>query len=145
MLILNTRRKGNNPCKCWQKTSKGVLKIEEILINNNISFVKEYTFDDCLSPLGNLMKFDFYVNNQYLIEYDGEQHFIPTSFYSIDQNIKEERFKKQQEYDQIKTKYCLDNNIPLIRIPYTKYNTLNLEDLVLETSKYLMKQGEIEK
>ena len=94
ILISNTRRRGNNPCGCWQKTSKGVLKIEEILINNNISFIREYTFNDCLSPLGNLMKFDFYVENKYLIEYDGEQHFIPTSFYSINQDIKKERFKK---------------------------------------------------
>lgn len=146
MLISNTRRKGNNPCECWKKTSKGVLKIEEILINNGISFVREYSFDNCLSPLGNLMKFDFYIENKYLIEYDGEQHFIPTSFYSIDQNIKEKRFKKQQEYDQIKTNYCLKNDIPLIRIPYTKYESLSLEDLILKTSKYQIKKiGEIEK
>ena len=92
------------------------------------------------------MKFDFYVENKYLIEYDGEQHFIPTSFYSTDQDIKKERFKKQQEYDQIKTNYCLKNNIPLIRIPYTKYESLSLEDLGLETSKYqIKKMGEIEK
>ena len=30
--------------------------------------------------------------------------------------------------------WCKKNNIPLIRIPYTKLNNLKLEDLLLDTS-----------
>lgn len=29
-----------------------------------------------------------------------------------------EHMKRTQKHDQIKTQYCKDNNIPLIRIPY---------------------------
>ena len=32
--------------------------------------------------------------------------------------------------------WCKDNNIPLIRIPYTHYKELKIEDLLLETSKF---------
>ena len=82
------------------------------------------------------MKFDFYVNNAYLIEYDGEQHFIPSSFGGSLSG--KERLKIQKEYDNIKNKWCKDNNIPLIRIPYTHYNDLKLEDLLLETSQFII-------
>ena len=43
----------------------------------------------------------------------------------------EEQLKAQQERDMIKTQWCKEHNIPLIRIPYTKYETLCIEDLLL--------------
>lgn len=135
-LVSDTRRKGNNPCDCWRKTSKGVLKIKEILTKNNIKYETEKTFDTCLSPKNNLLKFDFYVNNNYLIEYDGEQHFFPNNFGS--QQSDEERLTLQKEYDKIKNDWCKEHNIILIRIPYTKYNDLSLKDLQIETSNYVI-------
>jgi hypothetical protein len=83
-------------------------------------------------------KFDFYVNNKYLIEYDGEQHFAPCRFGSIPQEEAEQRFKKQQEYDKLKNQWCKEHKIPLIRIPYTHYNDLCLKDLLLNTSSYII-------
>ncbi len=135
-LISEKRRKGNNPCDCWRQLSKGVLKIEQLLKNYHIPFNQEQSFESCKSPKNNLMKFDFYVNNAYLIEYDGEQHFIPSSFGGSLSG--KERLKIQKEYDNIKNKWCKDNNIPLIRIPYTHYNDLKLEDLLLETSQFII-------
>jgi len=38
----------------------------------------------------------------------------------------------------IKNTYCKEHNIPLIRIPYTHYNDLCIEDLLLETSNYII-------
>ncbi len=135
-LISDKRRRGNNPCDCWKQLSKGVLKIEQLLKNNHISFNQEQTFKSCKSPKNNLMKFDFFIENKYLIEYDGEQHFKPNSFGGTISG--QERLKIQKEYDIIKNKWCKDNNIPLIRIPYTHYNDLKLEDLLLETSKFII-------
>jgi hypothetical protein len=37
----------------------------------------------------------------------------------------EERLKKQQEHDRRKDKYCLDNNIKLIRIPFWDFDNLD--------------------
>lgn len=144
MLVSETRRKGNNPCKCWQKTSKGVKKIEHLLEEAKYLYEQEYKFSNCLSPKGNPMKFDFWVNNSYLIEYDGEQHFLETEWYGNNCSDSQERLVEQKLYDSIKNKWCKENKIPLIRIPYTHYQDLTIEDLIPETSKFLVKGEEDE-
>lgn len=132
-IISQKRPKGNNPCSCWKKESKGVSLIKILLEKNNISYETEKTFLDCRSPKGNLMKFDFYIENKYLIEFDGEQHFLPEKFnYSIDG---EKKLNCQKEYDEIKNKWCKEKNIILIRIPYTHLKDLKIEDL-MENSKF---------
>ena len=140
-LSSETRRRGNNPCDCWKKISKGELSIISLLVNNKIKFTQQQTFPTCLSPLGKLLKFDFFIENKYLIEFDGEQHFIPHAFGSGVLSG-EEKLKLTQEYDKIKNKWCLENNIPLIRIPYTQYQNLNIKDLLLETSNFIIKGEE---
>ena len=132
------RQKRVLSCGCIKsKTEKfisNLLKINEIL------FVQQYTFDDLVSENNKKLRFDFGIikNNRlsYLIEYDGEQHF--------EKNIQitgwntRENFEKIQKRDLLKNKYCLDNNIPLIRIPYTHKENIVIEDLLLETSKFVM-------
>ena len=63
-----------------------------------------------------------------MIEYDGIQHFIQGN----GKFDNAEKFALTQKHDAIKTQWCKDNNIPLIRIPYTKYETLCIEDLILD-------------
>ena len=116
-------------CGCLQ--SQGELKIRKILEDNNIPFQQQYSFDDCRDK--NPLPFDFYVDNKYLIEYDGIHHFFATNGWNtID------RVKATQIHDKIKNKYCLKNNIPLIRIPYTHYGNICLNDLSLSTSNFLI-------
>ena len=43
-----------------------------------------------------------------------------------------EKFKSQQYRDKIKTEYCKNNNIKLIRIPYTDFD--NIEKIL---NKYI--------
>jgi len=63
--------------------------------------------------------FDFYLPNLNMcIEYDGIQHFKSVDFFGGD-----EEFKKRKLHDNIKTQYCKDVNIILLRISY-KENTL---------------------
>ena len=121
-------------CGC-QTRSRGEVKIYEILTENNIPFTTEQTFTSCcFADTGALARFDFFVNNKYLIEYDGEQHFISrNSGWNT-----EEGLKKIQERDNFKNQWCKENNIPLIRIPYTHLNLLTIEDLKLETSHYII-------
>ena len=69
------------------------------------------------------LSFDFYLPElNAVIEYDGEQHFEP-----IKGRGGEEKFKKIQIYDEIKNKYCKDNGIKMIRIPYT----IKFDDILL--------------
>ena len=103
-------------CKCL---SKGENKISKILNKNNINFIKEHSFEDCKNI--KRLPFDFYLpDGNICIEYDGIQHFRPVDFFGG-----EEYFKERQKIDDIKTKYCDDNNIYLIRIPYTEYGNID--------------------
>ena len=48
-----------------------------------------------------------------VIEFDGIQHFKPVKLFGG-----EKEFEKTKIKDEIKSRYCLDNNINLIRISY---------------------------
>lgn len=111
-------------CGC-RKNSKGEEKIMNILNENNIKYIKEF-HPESLSFKG---RFDFYLPDyNIIIEYDGVQHFkLGNGLYD-----NKEKFKQTQEHDKIKTQWCKDNNITLIRIPYTKYETLCIQDLILD-------------
>ena len=126
-----------NSCGKCSKISQGELKIEQILKENNISFEREKNFKNFKYDNGATPRFDFYVtynNINYLIEYDGEQHF---TWNGRGWNT-EDYFNKIVEYDKIKNNYCKENNIPLIRIPYTHLNDITLKDLLLETSNFII-------
>ncbi len=56
-----------------------------------------------------------------LVEYDGEQHFRPVRFGGMSQERADQAFEIVKVNDAIKTKYCIDNNIRLLRIKYTDY------------------------
>lgn len=110
-------------CGC-SRLSHGEIKISTILKEYNIPFEMEKTFKTCINPkTKRLLRFDFYVNNQYLIEFDGIQHFIQSKYWGP--------LEDTQYRDNIKNQWCKENNIPLIRIPYTKLNTLTIDDLLL--------------
>ncbi len=120
-------------CGC-SHFSKGEEKIKEILLKNNISFETEKIFYTCKTSENNYGRFDFYINNKYCIEFDGEQHFkLVNNGWN-----NPEKLAKTKERDEIKNQWCKDNNIPLIRIPYTHLNNLCLEDLLLETSQFIV-------
>ena len=120
-----------NSCGCL--TSRGEMIITNILQRHDIIHEVQKTFETCrFIDTNSKARFDFFVNNTYLIEFDGSQHFYANG---TDWNT-EEKLQKTQEHDDYKNQWCKDNNIPLIRIPYTKLNTLCIEDLLLETTKF---------
>lgn len=100
------------------KSSKGELKIKNFLNKNNIRFVPQKTFNDC--QYKRRLPFDFYIPILNLcIEYDGKQHFIPTSF-----GASRNEFNQIKIRDSIKDYYCDLHNINLIRIPYYEFNNI---------------------
>lgn len=121
-------------CGCVYKKSNGEDKIKNILKTNNIIYETQKMFDDCRFLESNRRAmFDFYVDNSYIIEYDGNLHFIE-GIKSGWNNM--EHYLSTKSHDEFKNEYCRLKNIPLIRIPYTRYDELCLEDLLLETSKF---------
>lgn len=92
--------------------SKGEKSIRQWLIDNNIEFIAQKTFDDCKDKA--LLPFDFYLTKyNYIIEYDGEQHYKPIEYFGG-----EKAFLTRIKHDEIKNDYCKDNGISLLRIPY---------------------------
>lgn len=136
--------KSGNTQSCGCSKSKGELAISNLLLINNIPFETQKKFDTCRFKENNyLASFDFFVNNQYIIEYDGEQHFYYNNN-SGSWNTKE-HFMKVQEHDIFKNNWCKKNNIPIIRIPYTHLKDLCIEDLLLETSNFVLAERIIPK
>ena len=114
-------------CGCKFK-SKGESLIEIILKELKVDYIPQYRFETCknIKPL----PFDFYLPNYNIcIEYQGEQHYHPITFWGG-----EKGFEKRQKLDKIKSDFCKNNNIKLMCLPYTLsdnelknilYNALN--------------------
>ena len=127
-------------CGCIS-SSAGEEKIVKLLNQNKILFEKEKIFSDLKNI--NPLRFDFYIiNENYLIEFDGLQHYEVQKFGNISEEEALQKFKELQKRDKIKNEYCLKNQIPLIRIPYWKYDSLELNDLLLETSSFIIEEDE---
>lgn len=95
-------------------SSIGEEKIKHYLINKGIKFEVQKIFKDCRNK--NPLKYDFYLPEYNVcIEYDGEQHFKSVKYFGGD-----EAFAIRKENDKIKTDYCLENNIFLLRIRYNE-------------------------
>lgn len=118
---VDLQRGHTKSCGCVK--SYGERLVQEILQKLNIKYKKEYIFNDCINPKTNQkLRFDFYLPGYNVcIEYDGEQHF---KYSNTGWNTKE-NFEKVKYRDNLKNKYCKENNIKLIRIPYTDENKIN--------------------
>ena len=68
----NLRNGHTQSCGC-DRRSHGEILIAKILNENNIIFEQEKSMFKYSNNTN--AKFDFFVNNKYLIEYDGETHY----------------------------------------------------------------------
>lgn len=107
--------RGDRCPKCARNNSesKNSVLIKNYLDEKAIPYEIEYKFDD--KTIQN-KPFDFLITvngENLLLEYDGKQHFKKSFGESQDE------FEKQLESDIIKDKFCMENNIKLVRIPYT--------------------------
>ena len=109
------------------RASRGEIKIEEILKEKGIVFEEEYSFPDLVSTSGYPLRFDFAVfddegNLDFLIEYQGIQHYEAKSKFGGYTGL-----RKQQYNDMQKRVYCKEHNIILIAIPYTDEGRLTYD------------------
>lgn len=115
---------------CGHERSKGEQKIRSILLSENINFVQEKCFKDCINQKTNgQLRFDFYLPDyNCCIEYDGIQHFKDVGW-------KEEHLEDTQHRDKIKNQYCNEHNITLIRIPYSDYSIIDSNYILTRIEK----------
>lgn len=119
--------------RCSKKQSQSSYDTEQICIKYNFNYKLEYLFDNCKNK--RRLPFDCAILDslnevKILIELDGKQHFEPVRFNGMQDEIALETYKYTKNNDKIKDKYCIDNKIPLLRIPYWAFN--NIEDILLE-------------
>jgi len=105
-------------CTLCKTKSRGEVKIKNFLLENNIDFIREKTFDGCTN--NKKLRFDFYLPEfNTLIEYDGKQHFKSIPYFGG-----EKTYVNSKKSDTIKNEYCITNSIELIRIPYTQLKNI---------------------
>lgn len=126
-------KRGQGCIYCSSKMSKPEKRVDKYLESiGNLDYKYQHKFID--TEIFKL-SFDFQINmgydNQLLIEYDGQQHFQAVRFNNMSKPVSETSFKEGIVRDKIKNQYCIDNNIPLIRIPYWKFDSI---EIILESA-----------
>lgn len=120
-------------CKKCTKIQSNLEKIiKSELDNYNIKYVEQKRFNNCRSNITNYMlPFDFYLENyNTIIEVDGEGHYKPVNFNGISKEKSKQTYERTIYNDKIKNKFCKDNNIKLIRIPYTEIKNNNYKNII---------------
>ena len=116
---------GKTSCGKCNYHSRGEWVISTALTELGIDFIPQKTFDTCkdIRPL----PFDFYLpDSDCCIEYDGISHYCynPHGSWNTPESV-----EKTQKHDKIKTEWCAQNNIQLIRIPYWDLEKINADYL----------------
>jgi very-short-patch-repair endonuclease len=102
--------------------SNGENKIINYLIEKNINYEHQKIFDNC--KYVKKLRFDFFISEKnIIIEFDGQQHFKPIKIFGG-----YDEYRKNLIKDEIKNKYCAEENIKLIRIPFTDID--NIEQIL---------------
>ena len=124
--VIGTSLTSKNTQSCGCIKSIGEANIKLLLEKNNINFISQYS----ITINDKKYFYDFAIvdsskNLIRLIEFDGIQHFGRISgWFTVD------RKTNLQISDMIKNNYALNNNIPLVRIPYTERDNIAL-DMIL--------------
>lgn len=126
-------------CPICNKYSKGERYFREKLIELNIDFKEQYSFDDLRGKKKPLL-FDFALFSngilKCLIEYNGLQHYKPVKIWGGSQ-----KFNVQQEYDTLKSEYCKAHNIKLFVIYHNYINPSlihkEIEEILKECNYYV--------
>ena len=114
----------NNESRCpyCRPISKGETYIRNFILQHNIYFEEQKILNNCKNK--DYLPFDFYIPSlNLLIEYDGKQHYKYGCFGGDLLDLMNIKYR-----DNIKTNYCQQNNIKLIRIPYWDYD--NVEEIL---------------
>lgn len=117
------------------RSSRGEIKIYEILTQAGLNFKEEYSIAGLNSSNGRALRFDFAVfdddnNLDFLIEYQGRQHYEASEKFGGKKGL-----YQQQYNDNKKRRYCAIHDITLIEIPYLEENLITY-DYIMEKAGY---------
>ena len=117
------------------KSSRGEIKIHEILEMAGLPFEEEYSFPDLVSSSGRVLRFDFAVFDDngdidFLIEYNGIQHYEAKSKFGGAKGLYQQKYN-----DKMKRDYCQKHNIKLVIIPYWEEQFVDY-DYIMKAAGY---------
>jgi len=109
------------------RASRGEIKIQDILEEAGLNYKMEVSFDGLNSPNGRPLRFDFAVfddddNLDFLIEYQGRQHYEASGKFGGKKGLYQQQFN-----DAKKRRFCQLHDIKLIEIPYTDENLIDYD------------------
>lgn len=108
-------------------SSKGEKRIHAVLAEHGVPFSEEYEFADLISTSGRHLRFDFAVFDDdgsldFLIEYQGRQHYESVKHFGGDKAIQRQKYN-----DSVKRAYCVKKHINLVTIPYWDEDKITYE------------------
>ena len=116
-------------------SSRGEIRIHEILEEAGLNFKMEYIFPDLRSENGRPLRFDFVIFDDdglidFIIEYQGRQHYEASSKFGGKRGL-----YQQQHNDNKKRRFCALRDLNLIEIPYTDENLISY-DYIMHKAGY---------
>ena len=117
------------------RASRGEIKIYEILTEAGLHFKEEYSIVGLNSSNGRPLRFDFAIfdddgNLDFLIEYQGRQHYEASQKFGGKKGLYQQQFN-----DNKKRRFCALHDITLIEVPYTEENLITY-DYIMEKAGY---------
>lgn len=117
------------------KASRGEICIYEILKDSGLHFEEEFSFPNLMSSNGKPLRFDFAVFDDdgkidFLIEYQGRQHYEASSKFGGKKGL-----YRQQFNDNKKRRFCALQGYKLIEIPYFEENLISY-DYIMKKAGY---------
>ena len=113
-------------------SSTGEAYVRYVLDKLSLDYQEQVSFDN-LKHISRLT-YDFYIpSTRTLIEYQGIQHYKPTSFGSVSEDVKLKNFGKQQLHDRLKRDFAKSNDMKLVEVPYTDDTLIKVENTLLST------------
>jgi len=114
-----------------RRISKGEKEIAQYFDRNNINYVREKTFIDCINSSGNFLRYDFFLEQfNLLIEYQGQHHEKPVNKYRRAKIV----HLKTIDHDKIKEEFAKSHKINLFKINYSEFKKIDfiLDNLLVE-------------
>ena len=117
------------------KSSRGEIKICDILDAAGLNYQEEYIFPDLVSSSGRPLRFDFCVFDDegdidFLIEFQGIQHYEAKSKFGGAKGLYQQKYNDTQ-----KRQYCAIHGYTLVTIPYWDEQIMDY-DYIMKAAGY---------
>ena len=134
MIIPSKFTYGGRRCMfCSSRTSKPERTICNKLDEIGIEYIHQKRFDDLRGKKRRQLSYDFYIPSlNMLLEYNGEQHYMPVRFDGMTEEKAKDKFIQQIEKDKQKEEYAKSHNYNFVII---KYDVESIEDELVKIIK----------